>query len=51
VLRAATRDADWQAELARQGWSDDFLVGAALEGFLAGEQRTSAAALAALGLL
>ena len=51
VLHAATRDAGWQAELTRQGWSDDFLVGAALEGFLADEQRTSATALAELGLV
>jgi putative tricarboxylic transport membrane protein len=50
ALHTATRTADWQAELARQGWSDDFLVGAALDAFLASERDAAEAALAALGL-
>ncbi|MBV8169778.1 MAG: tripartite tricarboxylate transporter substrate binding protein, partial [Alphaproteobacteria bacterium] len=50
VLYAATRGADWQAELARQGWSDDFWVGAELEAFLARETSAAEVALDALGL-
>jgi putative tricarboxylic transport membrane protein len=51
ALRAATRGAAWQAELARRHWSDTFLVGAELREFLRREETVMVAALAELGLL
>jgi putative tricarboxylic transport membrane protein len=51
VLSAATGTAEWQAELARHGWSPMYLNGPALLAHLARERDEMRAALVALGLI
>jgi putative tricarboxylic transport membrane protein len=50
ALRAATASAAWRDELERRHWSDTFLTGEALRGFLHDEDATMTAELRTLGL-
>ncbi|MBP0495682.1 tripartite tricarboxylate transporter substrate-binding protein [Pararoseomonas indoligenes] len=51
ALRAATAGEAWREELARRHWSDTFLTGEALRGFLREEDASMTDALRELGLL
>lgn len=51
VLRAATRQPGWQAELARLSWSPAYWDGETLRAFLTQERADTVAVLKQLGLL
>jgi putative tricarboxylic transport membrane protein len=51
TLRAATRTAEWQTDLARHLWTEMYLDGFALRDFLARERADTRTVLGGLGLL
>jgi putative tricarboxylic transport membrane protein len=51
TLAAATRTREWKADLARHFWTEMYLDGAELNGYLARERKEMRATLAELGLL
>ena len=51
TLAAATRTAQWKADLARYFWTEMYLAGADLRGYLERERTEMRAVLGELGLL